>query len=156
MAWLREWTGGLARFDKSKVGTAKFAFQVGTLSGNPLASVAGLKTLEILRRPGAYEQLRANGERLMHALGKHLIDAGVEHQVVGDPVLFDVVFAAGPVRNYRDVLEDDATISGKFNRILRQQGILKPAQKIYSSLTLTEDDIALTCDAIAFAANELP
>jgi glutamate-1-semialdehyde 2,1-aminomutase len=33
--------------------------QLGTLSGNPVAAAAGLKTLEILRRPGAYDRLRA-------------------------------------------------------------------------------------------------
>ena len=145
----------MAHFDKSRVGAEKFTFQVGTLSGNPLAAVAGLKTLEILRRPGAYEELCANGERLMDALTTNLAGAGIEHQVVGDPVLFDVIFAAGPVRDYRDVLGDDVSLSGRFNQILRQQGILKPAQKIYSSLSLTDDDIELTCDAIAFAATEL-
>merc|ERR1711988_1649798 len=32
-------------------------YQAGTLSGNPLAMVAGMKTLEILKRPGSYERL---------------------------------------------------------------------------------------------------
>ena len=38
--------------------------QIGTLSGNPIAAVAGLKTLEILRRPGTYETMRATGNQL--------------------------------------------------------------------------------------------
>ena len=143
----------MAHFDKSKVGADKFTFQIGTLSGNPLASVAGLKTLEILQRPGAYETLRDNGEQLMQAMRSNLDDAGIAYQLVGDPVLFDVIFTAEPVRNYRDVLKDDARVSTEFNRLLRNQGILKPAQKIYSSLSLTEDDIAFTCDAIAFTAS---
>ena len=145
----------MAHFDKSKVGADKFTFQIGTLSGNPLAAVAGLKTLEILSRSGAYETLRGNGIRLMHALSTHLDKAGVPYQLVGDPVLFDVVFTAHPVRNYRDVLRDDQQLSGEFNRLLRQQGILKPAQKMYSSLSLSEDDLARTEDAIAYAASEL-
>ena len=41
----------MAHFDKAKVGKEGFTFQVGTLSGNPVAAAAGLKTLEILRRP---------------------------------------------------------------------------------------------------------
>lgn len=145
----------MAHFDKSKVGEAGFTFQIGTLSGNPLAAIAGLKTLEILERPGSYDKLRSNGERLMQAMGEHLAAAGVDHCIVGDPVLFDAVFTDGPVRNYRDVLKDDASLAGAFNQILRKQGILKPAQKIYSSLALTEDDLALTVDAIAYAASEL-
>ena len=46
----------MAHFDKSKVGSEAFLMHVGTLSGNPVAAVAGLKTLEILRRPGQYEK----------------------------------------------------------------------------------------------------
>ncbi len=82
----------MAHFDKAKVGEAGFTFQVGTLSGNPIAAVAGLKTLEILRRPGSYEQIRATGKTIMGALTESLTKAGLAHQVVGDPVLFDVVF----------------------------------------------------------------
>ena len=74
---------------------------------------------------------------------------------MGDPVLFDVVFTHSAVRNYRDLLTDNTKLSGEFNRLLRQQGILKPAQKIYSSLSLTKNDIAHTCDAIAYAASGL-
>ena len=50
-------------FDKAKVGAEGFTFQVGTLSGNPVAAVAGLKTLEILRRPGSYARIRDTGSR---------------------------------------------------------------------------------------------
>ena len=49
----------MKHFDKAAVGQEGFLMQLGTLSGNPVASVAGLKTLEILRRDGAYETLYA-------------------------------------------------------------------------------------------------
>ena len=52
----------MAHFDKSKVGSEALLMRVGTLSGNPVAAVAGLKTLEILRRPGQYEKIYADGE----------------------------------------------------------------------------------------------
>ena len=42
----------MKHFDKSQVGDEAFLMQIGTLSGNPVAAVAGLKTMEILRRPG--------------------------------------------------------------------------------------------------------
>ncbi|MBO6511386.1 MAG: aminotransferase class III-fold pyridoxal phosphate-dependent enzyme, partial [Roseibium sp.] len=92
-------------FDKAVVGEKGFTFQVGTLSGNPVASVAGLKILEILKRPGAYDTIRGHGERLMAAFANALNSQGVAHQIVGDPVLFDVVFTENPVKNYRDVLK---------------------------------------------------
>ena len=58
--------------------------QLGTLSGNPVAATAGLKSLEILRRPGAYEKLRRSGETLMKAIGDALGKAGIDHRIVGD------------------------------------------------------------------------
>merc|ERR1712174_109640 len=43
-------------------------YQAGTLSGNPLAMTAGIKTLEILARPGAYEKLTKLTERLVEGI----------------------------------------------------------------------------------------
>ncbi len=145
----------MAHFDKARVGEAGFTFQIGTLSGNPVASVAGLKTLEILQRPGSYETLRRHGEGLMSALDEHLPAAGVDFQIVGDPVLFDVVFTAEPVRDYRGVLKGDASRATKFNWLLREQGIFKSAGKIYPSLALEESDITRTIEAISISARGL-
>jgi glutamate-1-semialdehyde 2,1-aminomutase len=145
----------MAHFDKAKVGEAGFTFQIGTLSGNPVASVAGLKTLEILQRPGSYDTLRRHGETLIVALDEQLSAAGVDFQIVGEPVLFDVVFTAEPVRDYRGVLKADAERTASFNRLLREQGIFKSAGKIYPSLALTEADIAQTVEAIGVAAGAL-
>ena len=56
-------------------------YQAGTLSGNPLAMVAGIKTLEILGRPGAYEHLDAVTGRLVEGLLAAGRDTG--HAMVG-------------------------------------------------------------------------
>jgi glutamate-1-semialdehyde 2,1-aminomutase len=145
----------MAHFDKELVGEAGFTYQVGTLSGNPVASAAGLKTLEILRRPGAYEKIEASGRRVMAALTESLSEAGIPAQVVGEPPLFDVVFTSRPVRNYRDVLAGDAAMAKRFNVLLRQKGLLKSDSKFYISLAHDEADIAQTVDAIRWAAERL-
>jgi glutamate-1-semialdehyde 2,1-aminomutase len=145
----------MAHFDKALVGDKSFTFQVGTLSGNPVASVAGLKTLEILRRPGAYEEIKKNGERLMQSYAMHLSAAGVPHQIVGEPMLFDVVFTEDPVRNYRDTLKNNAAQAKAFNASLRQSGILKPDSKLYAHLALSAEDLQPTDEAIATAAGQL-
>lgn len=147
--------GIMAHFDRAMVGDKGFTFQIGTLSGNPVASVAGLKTLEILKRPGSYEQLRAKGQRLMDSFSTHLDGFGIPHQIVGDPVLYDVVFTEKPVRDYRDVLKGDARKATVFNQSLRASGILKPDSKLYASLALTDADIDETDAAIAKAAAHL-
>lgn len=145
----------MAHFDKSVVGEEGFTFQVGTLSGNPVASVAGLKTLEILRRPDAYRTIRENGERLMTAFKTHLEAASIAHQIVGEPFLFDVVFTDQPVKNYRDMFKNDGSRSKAFNESLRSSGILKPDSKLYAHLALTEADLAQTEAALEKAARAL-
>ncbi len=145
----------MKHFDKSKVGSEGFLMQLGTLSGNPVASVAGLKTMEILRRPGQYEKLRTLGQTLMNLFHDHLEAAGYPHQIVGDPTLFDIVFTDREVRNYRDVLHADTKTNLKFNQLLRTKGILKSPGKTYPCLALNDEDIEKTADAIEFAAKNL-
>ena len=142
----------MAHFDKAKVGAEGFLMQLGTLSGNPVASVAGLKTLEILRRPGTYETLRSTGQRLMDIMHNNLKDVGIPHQIVGDPTLFDVVFTEHDVRNYRDVKSSNAAQTALFNKALRENGILKSPGKLYAHLAITETELDMTNAAAARAA----
>jgi len=145
----------MRHFDKAAVGAEGFTFQIGTLSGNPLASVAGLKTLEVLRRPGSYETLYTHGERLMAAMSDPLTAHGIPHQIVGAPVLFDVIFTGDPVLNYRDMMKADTARAATFNAAVREKGILKPGAKLYPHLALTEEDLAQTEAAFAYAAEQV-
>jgi len=145
----------MRHFDMAAVGSDGFTFQIGTLSGNPLAAVAGLKTLEILRRDNSYETLYATGERLMAAMSDPLAAKGIAHQIVGAPVLFDVIFTATPVRNYRDMQTGDARLAAIFNKAVRDRGILKPGAKLYPHLALSEVDLQETEAAFAYAADQV-
>jgi len=142
----------MRHFDKNAIGADHWLMQLGTLSGNPVASAAGLKTLEILRRPNTYETLRSFGSQLMNMFQKHLSDADIAHQIVGDKTLFDIVFTDAPVRNYRNVLKADSAANMVFNKILRANGIFKSPGKTYPSLALTKDDLELTDKAIQTAS----
>src|SRR5690242_9870182 len=137
----------MRHFDKLAVADEDFLFQVGTLSGNPVASVAGLATLEVLKRPGTYERVFKTGRTLMSALSDLLSKAGVKATVIGEPPLFDVVFTDQPIRNYRDTLKGDKTIAGTFNRLLRERGLMKGETKYYVSLAHTRADIDHTIGA---------
>ncbi len=137
----------MAHFDKNKVGDERFLVQIGTLSGNPVAAAAGLATLAILRRPGAYERIHATGRELMAALADLLSRAGIAAQISGEPPLFDVVFTNQPVRDYRGTLAGDVELMRRFNALLRERGILKGESKYYISLAHTDDDIAFTIAA---------
>jgi glutamate-1-semialdehyde 2,1-aminomutase len=144
----------MAHFDRGAVGDDDFLMQVGTLSGNPVAAAAGLATLEILRRPGAYERLFTTGRELMDALTQLLKRHGVTAQVIGEPPLFDAVFSGEPVRDYRGTLHGDADMLRRFNSLLRERGILKGEQKYYVSMAHTPDDIRHTRKAWASALEE--
>ena len=145
----------MAHFDKEKVGSERFLMQMGTLSGNPLAAVAGLKTLEILRRPGQYEKLYETGKTLMKGIDECLRSTEHAAQVIGHPTLFDVVFREEAIRNYRDVRSGDRDKAARFNATLQANGILKVPGKFYISLALTDTDIEQTLAAVQLAAQQL-
>ena len=145
----------MAHFDKAKVGDENFLVQIGTLSGNPVAAAAGLATMAILKRPGAYERIHGIGRELMGALGDLLRRAGIVAQISGEPPLFDVVFTDEPIRDYRSTLTGDPAMARRFNALLRERGILKGEQKYYISLAHTPEDIKDTIAAWESAIGEL-
>ena len=145
----------MAHFDRQAVGDDGFLMQVGTLSGNPVAAAAGLATLEILRRSGAYDRLFATGRELMATLTELLRRSGLTAQVIGEPPLFDAVFSAEAVRDYRGTLRGDAEINRRFNILLRERGVLKGESKYYVSVAHTTEDIQHTREAWASAIEVL-
>lgn len=145
----------MKRFDRSAVDEAGWLMQVGTLSGNPVASVAGLKTLEILRRHGQYEKLRRTGNTIQQMIAACLDAVGIPHRIVGDATVFDVVFIDDPARNYRDMLTADKTRTSVFNAALRKNGVFRSPGKFYPGLALTEADLKLTEGAIAAAVEAI-
>ncbi|MGH3265301.1 MAG: hypothetical protein ACRDNS_25275, partial [Trebonia sp.] len=111
----------------------RFLMQIGTLSGNPVAAAAGLKSLEILRRPGTYEHVFRVGTAMMEGIAGMLREAGLPAQVIGAPVMFDVMFATGEIADYRTALRNDA---------VRANGVLKSDGKSYVGPCHTDADVA--------------
>lgn len=140
----------MRHFDRGEVGDAVLP-QIGTLSGNPVASVAGLMTLEVLRRPGTYERVFATGERLMEGLAGMIRERGLPGQVIGEPVLFDLIFAEGEISDYRSGLRQDVDALRRFNATLRNEGVLKGDTKFYVSTVHDDADIRKTLAAFAVA-----
>jgi glutamate-1-semialdehyde 2,1-aminomutase len=138
----------MAHFDKGAVAEDRFMMQIGTLSGNPIAAAAGLKTLEILKRPGAYEQIFKTGRALMEGYADILKHGRVKARVVGDAPMFDIVFTDREVKDYRSAMGDEELMK-RCNTLLRERGILKGESKYYISLAHTEADVAFTLDAFA-------
>lgn len=145
----------MAHFDKDVVGGDKWLMQLGTLSGNPVASAAGLKTMDILRRDGQYDRLVAVGKRLQDMQSDALNEAGIAHRVCGDPTLFDLFFTDVDCRDYRSAKHTDPRVNAVYNATLRAQGVFKAPGKLYPSLALTEADLELTEHAVHQAVRAL-
>ena len=78
-------------------------YQAGTLSGNPVAVAAGLKTLEIIQRPGFYENLTARTEQLVQGFQAAAAAAGVAFCADSVGGMFGLYFSDSLPRNYGDM-----------------------------------------------------
>merc|ERR1719432_728231 len=122
-------------------------YQAGTLSGNPLAMMAGIKTLERLQQPGSYEYL----DRLTGKLINGILDAGKEagHAVCGGHIsgMFGFFFCEGPVTCFADATKSDTEKFARWHRAMLSRGVyLAPSQYEagFMSLAHTEEDIDQT------------
>ena len=145
----------MRHFDKSIVGADNWLMQLGTLSGNPIAAAAGLKTMEILRRDGSYDQLRTTGRTLKMMQSDALSQAGIAHQICGDDTLFDIFFTNAPCRDFRTAKHDDPRRSVVYNDVLRKHGVFKAPGKLYPSLAITDADLEQSKNAAWAAAQSI-
>jgi glutamate-1-semialdehyde 2,1-aminomutase len=126
-------------------------YQAGTLSGNPLAMTAGIKTLEILQRPGTYEQLEAITAQLSQGMLEIARKTG--HAATGGHLsaMFGLFFTDRPVHNYRDAKTSNLAKFSKFHRGMLEQGVyLAPSQfeAGFTSLAHGEAEIQATLAAM--------
>jgi glutamate-1-semialdehyde 2,1-aminomutase len=131
----------------SMVAPAGPVYQAGTLSGNPLAMTAGIKTLELLQKPGTYDYL----ERITKKLADGLLQIAKEtgHAACGGQIsaMFGLFFTSGPVNNYEDAKKSDTAKFGRFHRGMLEHGVyLAPSQfeAGFTSFAHTEEDIEQT------------
>jgi glutamate-1-semialdehyde 2,1-aminomutase len=125
-------------------------YQAGTLSGNPLAMVAGIETLEILAEEGSYDYMDANTKRLIEGILAAGKEAG--HAVCGGSIrgMFGFFFCEGPVRNFADATESDTDKFARWHRGMLEEGVyLAPSQYEagFTGLKHTEEDIDFTIEA---------
>ena len=125
-------------------------YQAGTLSGNPLAMTAGIKTLEILSRPGQYEKLAALTEKLVEGVLAEGKAAG--HAICGGSIsgMFGFFFCDGPVANFQEATASDTDKFARWHRAMLERGVyLAPSQYEagFMSLAHTEEDVEKTIAA---------
>jgi Glutamate-1-semialdehyde aminotransferase len=124
-------------------------YQAGTLSGNPLATSAGLAVLRRLRDPSVYEELERKGARLEAGLGPF----GTVQRVGSMLTLFAQRQAERQsVTNYDSARQADTERYAALFRHLLERGIyVAPSQfeAMLVSLAHTDEDIDQTVEAVA-------
>jgi glutamate-1-semialdehyde 2,1-aminomutase len=132
-----------------RVAPAGDVYQAGTLSGNPLATAAGLATLGLLDH-GAYEHLdRLTGD-LARGLESAAADAGVPVQVQWTTGLLTLFFSAEPVRDYQGARECDLEAHAAFCRAMLDRGVYPPPSQFeawFPSLAHTHAHVERTLEA---------
>ncbi|MEC8688017.1 MAG: glutamate-1-semialdehyde 2,1-aminomutase [Cyanobacteriota bacterium] len=125
-------------------------YQAGTLSGNPLAMTAGIKTLELLKQPGSYEKLTATTEKLVAGIKDAAKSAGLPLSGGSVSAMFGFFLCEGPVRNFEEAKATDAERFGKLHRAMLERGVyLAPSafEAGFTSLAHSDDDIEATINA---------
>jgi glutamate-1-semialdehyde 2,1-aminomutase len=104
-------------------------YQAGTLSGNPLAMAAGLATLKEIAKPGFYETLDLQSERLLKGLEQAAQRQGIPVFTARAGSMLGLFFTAGPVRNFADAKKSDLRRFAEYYQGMLVEGIyLAPSQ----------------------------
>ncbi|MDN5767172.1 MAG: aminotransferase class III-fold pyridoxal phosphate-dependent enzyme, partial [Humibacillus sp.] len=118
-------------------------YQAGTLSGNPVASAAGLATLRGCT-PEVYERLTVVSRVIANAASDALSAASVPHTVQWAGSMFSVFFRDQPVSNYDQARDQDAAAFRRFFNSMLSQGVHLPPSAFESwFVSASHDDAAL-------------
>ena len=108
-----------------RIAPAGDVYQAGTLSGNPLATAAGLATLRLLDAD-AYEELDRRTRTLAEGIEEAIREAGVVACVAWTTGLLTLFFAARPPRNYEEAKSCDLEAFASFCRGMLDRGVYLP------------------------------
>ncbi len=125
-------------------------FQAGTLSGNPLATAAGIATLQVLRETGVYEQLEARSAQLATGLAAAAKDAGVPHTLARVGSMMTLFFNAEPVTDWTSASHSDVSRFARYFWELIARGVYMPCSQfeaLFVSAAHSSDDIEATIAA---------
>ncbi len=133
-------------------------YQAGTLSGNPVAVAAGLKTLELVAKPGFFETLSAATQQMVAGLAEAAAASGVPFAGTSLGGMFGIFFRAQVPDNYAEVMEADRERFNQFFHAMLKRGVyLAPSafEAGFVSAAHTTADIAATTAAARSAFAEI-
>jgi len=125
-------------------------YQAGTLSGNPVAVTAGLKTLELIQAPDFHKNLAAQTKKLVDGLVGAAQKAGVTFSGQSVGGMFGLYFSEACPTSFDEVMASDKTVFNTFFHSMLESGIyLGPSafEAGFVSAAHTEEDIVATIAA---------
>ncbi|PRY59331.1 glutamate-1-semialdehyde 2,1-aminomutase [Knoellia remsis] len=129
-------------------------YQAGTLSGNPVATAAGLATLKGCT-PELYPRLEATARTIADAASAALSAEGVAHTVQWAGSMFSVFFREAPVTNYDDARDQDTAAYGRFFHAMLDAGVHLPPSAFeawFVSGAHDDEAVGVILDALPAAA----
>jgi len=125
-------------------------YQAGTLSGNPVAMAAGLKTLELISRPGFFEDLTAKTEKLTAGMKQRAQQSGIALSTNAVGGMFGLFFTeAEQVTSFAQAMQCDQNLFKRFFHAMLEQGVyLAPSafEAGFVSIAHTDEDLNQTLD----------
>ncbi len=126
-------------------------YQAGTLSGNPLAMAAGLKTLQILKEKDPYGRLEEMSSYLCEEASKIARSLGLDLFFSRVGSMFTFFFTRGPVRDYESARRSDTAAYSRYFWTLLREGIYVASSQFeaaFLSTAHTEEDLERTLSAL--------
>ena len=130
-------------------------YQAGTLSGNPIATAAGLTTLR-LATPEVYDHLAGVADTLRAGVAEAFTAAGVPHVIQSTGSMFSVFFSEKPARDFEGASRTDSAAYGAFFHAMLDRGVhLPPSAYEAWFVSAAHDDRAVQAvlDALPAAAD---
>ena len=127
-------------------------YQAGTLSGNPVATAAGLATLQLCDA-SVYESLDARADQVGSVISNALTAAGVPHQLQTGGNLFSFFFTDQPVSNFAEAQIQNVSAFNAFFHAMLENGVSLPPSAFeawFVSAAMTDSDI----EKISVAAHQ--
>jgi glutamate-1-semialdehyde 2,1-aminomutase len=125
-------------------------FQAGTLSGNPIATAAGIATLKVLRDQPPYKRLEEISAKLAEGLQQAARAAGVPHSIARVGSMMTLFFNADPVTDWDVASRCDTARFARYFWNLLERGVYMPCSQyeaLFVSAAHSDDDIQATIDA---------
>ncbi|EWT05403.1 glutamate-1-semialdehyde aminotransferase [Intrasporangium chromatireducens Q5-1] len=129
-------------------------YQAGTLSGNPVASAAGLATLRACT-PDVYDRLGVVSRAVADGVADALGAAGVPHTIQWAGSMFSVFFRDGAVRNYDEAKAQDTDAFRRFFHAMLDHGVHLPPSAFecwFVSAAHDDEAVSAVLEALPAAA----